>query len=337
MPAAIEEVMRRARVSRATAYRALNGTGPVSETTRRRVFDVVSELGGVVPQRAGRSTRRLALWLPGLRRSLGDPHHLEVVVALEEVAAERGLTLEIINAPVPEDPAEAVALVRRAGVAGVLALAVYGGRQLAALAEHWPVVLYFAKGRARRLTTVAPDDFAAGFRAAQHLLEAGHRRIAVAVGAGRSPEGFSERFVGGYVLALAEAGVAFDEKLVLRGSANLEPFSKEGPPPPAAAEFLKLKPRPTALIGRGTSVRGVMHAFAERGVRVPRDVSVIAYGPYRREALPLAKLTAMSYSSRAAAEAGLDALAAAGTCPRHVVLPVDLEPGESVRDLHGTG
>jgi len=325
--------MRHAGVGRATVYRVLTGSGVVGEAARKRVENAVADLGKPALQQRTRASARVALWVPGLGELLGRAHHVSVVRALEETGAERGLAIEMINAPVPDEPAEAVALVRRARVRGVMVLSFYAEEHLAALTEEWPVVMFFACGRAKRLTMVAPDDFTAGFLATRHLLEKGHRRVAAAVGSGRRPEGFSERFVGGYALALGEAGVPFREALVLRDSANLGPFTEDRPAPPACERIIKLKPRPTAIVARGETIASLVRGLVGRGIGVPDEISVVGYGPRGGGPWPTPGLGWVEYSAQDMAEAGLDALDARSDGCRGVVIPVRLVSGESVGAL----
>lgn len=305
----------------------------MSGETRERVMEAVSRFGEPELRPRRKPSQRLAVWLPGLGEVLGRAHHRAIVQALEEAAAEKNLALEMVSAPVPKEPSDAVGVIEAAKVRGVLLLSVYSRRVRDALTEKWPVVLFFEAGRDEPLASIQPDDFTAGYLATKHLVERGHRRIAVAVGGGYRPVGFSNRFAGGYTLAMTEAGLAVDRSLIMRDRANLGPFSSSVGIPPAGPQFLELKPRPTAIIGRHETVVGVMRVLFRAGLRVPDDVSVIGYGPEGDEGVVSPKLTSIEFSPREMAEAALSALAAPERIRSVVTLPVRLDEGDSVRKI----
>jgi DNA-binding LacI/PurR family transcriptional regulator len=337
MSSAIEQIMKKTGVSRATAYRALTGHSAVSEATRERVLRAASEMDGPVLSRANRTSNRVALWVPGLGQLLSKPHHVATVEAIEETALRRGLSLEVVNASVPDDPADAVALVREKRVRGLMLLMLASKRYLRAFTEHWSVVSFFAYAECDRLTVVAPDDFTAGFRATRHLVDNGHRHIAVAVGQGGIPEAFSQRFVAGYALAMASVGLDVRNEWVLRDGLNLKTFGSGGKEPPACEAFLALEPRPTAIIARTETAVGLMLGFSKRGIRVPGEVSLVCHGPHEQSAWPGIVPSRTMYSTRSMAEAAFDALEARGRRFRKVTVPVAMDPGGSVKALKKSG
>jgi len=333
MPSAIEEIMKRACVSRATAYRALTGHGPVNELTKKRVLEAAEKLGRPVLTRRARSSKRVGLWFPGLGHLLSKPHHVELVKVLERMIEERGLSLEIISTPIPRVPEEAIAMVKRARVKGLLLMAVNAGKAMEALASEWPVVSFFSYEKIDGLTVVTPDDFSAGFKAVRHLTKRGHRRVTIAVGSGGIPESFSQRFAAGCALAMQEAGLQFGESWVMRNGDNLRWFGEAGEDPPAVEWFLHMSGKPTAIVGRAETVMGLLRGFARRGVKVPEDVSVVSHGPMGMALLPGHKMDQMEYSLEDMAEAGLDALASRSRHCRRITVEVRLVEGESVKKI----
>ncbi|MCK5849635.1 MAG: LacI family DNA-binding transcriptional regulator [Kiritimatiellae bacterium] len=332
MSLAIEKIVKSAKVSRSTAYKVLAGDDRVAGETRDRVLMAISREGEPELRKRRRPVKRLAVWLPGLGELLNRAHHRAVVQALEETVAKKDLSLEIISIPVPKEPSDAVAVIEQAKVRGVLLVSVYSSGVRTALTEKWPVVLFFEPGRGERLANVLPDDFTAGFLATKHLLEHGHRRIAVVVGAGNRPVGFSKRFVGGYALAFSEAGLVVDNALIMRDRGNLGPFNGNGGVPPAGAAFLSLDPRPTAIVGRGESVVGVMRVLVQAGLRVPEDVSIVGYGPAGQPEHISPELTRVEYSPQEMVETALNVLIAPNPVCAAVTISVHLETGGSVTE-----
>ncbi|MFZ5831570.1 MAG: LacI family DNA-binding transcriptional regulator, partial [Planctomycetota bacterium] len=125
---------------------------------------------------------------------------------------------------------------------------------------------------------VTSDSFEGAKLATEHLLERGHRVIGCLQGSpGTSP---NEDRLAGYRRALEAAGVAADPALVAGFSFRLESGQR------ATHELLDRQPGVTALIALGNMLAlGALKALAERGLRVPEDVSLICfddhpYAPY---------------------------------------------------------
>jgi len=112
---------------------------------------------------------------------------------------------------------------------------------------------------------------AAGARSlTAHLAGQGHRRIGVIAG----PDEWlaSDGRLAGHHAALADAGVLPAADLVR----HVEPTVANGYR--AAAELLDLPDRPTALVGfNDKTAVGALRAAAERGLRVPDDLSVAGF------------------------------------------------------------
>jgi LacI family transcriptional regulator len=122
----------------------------------------------------------------------------------------------------------------------------------------------------RGMVSISAAHFSGARAVTRHLIELGHRRIGVVTG----PPGWHSRDdrVGGHLAALAEAGVLGDPELMRQG----EPATKTGVR--AGRELLDLRPRPSAVVCFNDKVAvGVMEVAAERGLRVPEDLSVAGF------------------------------------------------------------
>jgi LacI family transcriptional regulator len=120
--------------------------------------------------------------------------------------------------------------------------------------------------------------------ATQHLLQLGHRRIAAITG----PRGWvaDEERLNGYHAALASAGIVPDPKL--------EPESdfQKGGGYQSALELFDMDDPPTAIFAFNDNLAiGVLKAAAERGLRVPEDVSVVGFDDSEQAAFATPPLT----------------------------------------------
>jgi len=127
--------------------------------------------------------------------------------------------------------------------------------------------------------TVGSNNWNGGLLATRHLVELGHRRIAVISG----PEDVlcSRARVAGFRSAHDEAGLAVDPGLVRCGNFSAHAGHEHG------MELLTRAERPTAIFaGSDIQAMGVLRAARQLGLRVPEDLSVIGY-----DNLPMAAWT----------------------------------------------
>ena len=172
---------------------------------------------------------------------------------------------------------------------------------------------------------VASDNVGAGYRATQHLIILGHRRI-----------GFSHSFVGtltttsvrdryeGYRRALREYGVGFDDSLVY----SLPRWSKDEPHNPCD-EFLARSDAPTAIV---TSTDGVaielVHSAQRIGRRVPEDLAIVGVDNLSLSSAIHPPLTTIAQPAReigvSAANLLINRIEGQGGPPQHIELPTSL-------------
>jgi LacI family transcriptional regulator len=114
------------------------------------------------------------------------------------------------------------------------------------------------------------DNTGAVERATSHLLDLGHRRIALLNGLkGRT---FAEHREIGYLAALSARGVPFDPALMGNSAFTDEVAFR------LAQAMLELRPRPTAfLAGSMMTALGVFRAIRQAGLVLGKDVSMIAH------------------------------------------------------------
>lgn len=133
--------------------------------------------------------------------------------------------------------------------------------------EGSPTVVVDSENAAGRVPSVYPDDELAGYDATNRLIQAGCRRI-VYYGSATSIVAQEQRLTG-YRRALAEAGIPFDDALVVEVSEFTNADDE------AARVFDEIKPDGIFCFN---DVRAtfIYEAARERGVRIGADVSVIS-------------------------------------------------------------
>ncbi len=279
MAATIYDVARRAGVTAATVSNVVRGKGSVGAQTRVRVERAIEDLDYrpnlVARGLAHRRSSTLALLLP----NIANPFYPEIALEVERIAGEQGYHLLLCNTrdDAVRGRAHLDSLSGRR-VDGVLAMA--GGVRLcdvrAVAARGLPVVLCnWVEVEHDPLFPGVDVDFRHGGElAARHLLDLGHRRVAVVVqetAAGTHSPSHTCR-LDGFRAALAAGAVALRDDEVCFGDGTLESGYR-------AARALIARPgRPTALfVTNDIMALGATEAALDAGLHVPGDLSVIGF------------------------------------------------------------
>lgn len=118
--------------------------------------------------------------------------------------------------------------------------------------------------------TVLTDNTESAYQAILHLIRHGHRRIAAISGPG-SLQTARER-IAGYLRALEEAGIHYDDSLLIRGGHSFASGYQ------GFVELMGLSAPPTAIFSTNSDTTiGLITAARERGVNIPNDVTVFGY------------------------------------------------------------
>ena len=243
----------------------------ISPATAGRVRAAAAELG-YAPNSLARGLRRRRTDVIALISDTitTTPFAVHMIEAVEQVARRNGLLLVLANTG--GDPAveqSAVAALGRQQVDGLLYACMY--HQVVdlppGLGRH--VVMLNARTRRGGVPAVVPDDRGGARAAVSELLARGHRRIGF-VNDVRAPVAAGLRLAG-YRDALKDHGVRFDRRLVL----DAEPTLEGG-----AAAAVRLSER-TGLTGlfcfNDRMAVGAYRGLRQRGLAVPRDVSVVGF------------------------------------------------------------
>ncbi|KTR04144.1 hypothetical protein NS330_16005 [Curtobacterium citreum] len=271
-PATIYDVAARAGVSKSLVSLVLQRSPRVSDQRRQAVLTAIQELdyrpSTAAVSLAGTRSRTIGVvlddfrnqWfvdlLTGLRESLQDQGHRLVV-------ADR-----FLNTGLDASPVEGFLSMRVEGI-------VIAGEPDTDLAipASMPVVVAGGRATLPRADTVANDDRAGGRMAAEHLLSLGHTRIGFV---GASSAASAERLAGLQErVGTARADGPPDAEVVtsvMRG----EPTETAGAE--AVGHLLDEHPDVTAVFAANDVMAlGALSALADRGLRVPEDVSVMGY------------------------------------------------------------
>ena len=262
-------------LSQTTVSRALNGYPEVNEATRRRVSNAADQLG----YRPNASALRLATGRAGaiglvLRGAdeLG-PHMSEFLSGVGSHMASR--EIDMLVTTVGSQQEEIAAYRRLAASQKVDAVILHSPTMRDARAELLaelgiPFVLHGRTDIGQPVAWLDIDNAGALERATTHLLDLGHRRIAMFNGL--KGQTFAEHRELGYLAALAARGVSPDRTLMANGVFTDEAAFR------TTQAMLERRPYPTAfLAGSMMTALGVFRAIRQAGFELGKDVSMIAH------------------------------------------------------------
>lgn len=266
--ATIRDVAERAEVSVASVSRVLNGAGPVTEATKKRVFEAAEALQ-YVPHSGARSlstskTQTIGVILPDLYGEFFS----ELIRGMD--VAARSLGYHLIVSSSHDDAEEASAAIRsmRGRVDGLIVLSPHldAANLAAGLAGRTPILLMNGGADAGRPSIVV-DNHGGAIQAVEHLVATGRRRIAHIAGPAGNLE--AEARLAGYLEAMARAGLP---TTVVDGEFT-QPSGHA-----AGAELARRESRPDAVFAANDIMAvGAMLALQDAGLRVPEDIALIGF------------------------------------------------------------
>lgn len=270
----IKEVADHAGVSVATVSRVVNKTGYVSLHLQNRVTEAMEALN-YRPSALARSLRRQRTQTIGvLIPQLDQPFFGTLSFAIEKFLFTQNYHALICSAEENAEKEDAyIDILLRQRVEGVILVPV--GRSVTnvgrLLKQDVPVVLVDRNLPNLPLSRVSSNNYQGGYIAMHHLLELGHRRLAVICGP-RYSEPMMQRLEGARQ-ALSDFGVDPIAEVVL--STTLQEFELSYN---AARTLLQPPSRPSAVFALNDVMAvGVLHAAADLGLKVPDTLSVVGF------------------------------------------------------------
>ncbi|MGA8595246.1 MAG: LacI family DNA-binding transcriptional regulator [Bryobacteraceae bacterium] len=272
-PVSIKDIARAVGVSHPTVSRALHGSPLVAPETAAQIRKTAEEMGYKASLVARSLVTRKTQTIGLVVTTIADPFYGEIVSGAEEVAAAKGYSVILANCQIdPEREVRVVRSLQERRVDGILVAASrVGGLYLSLMSEMGvPIVLINNQHDGEFMYSVSIDDMGGARKATNHLIELGHQRIAY-LGDPFGCQTDVHRFEG-YKVALAHAGVPIRPEFVVEA---------DGLPSGGLAathKLLSLAEPPTAIFCyNDMTLLGALRAAAERGLSVPRDVSLVGF------------------------------------------------------------
>ncbi len=268
--ATLRDVAVRAGLSPATISRALSGGRYVDRATRDRAFEAAEALGyrpnSLARALRAKQTMTVGLIIPDIRNDF----FAESATVLQSAFEALGYRLLLCISG--NDPERDRSYLRTLAEFRVDAL-IYvpstpgGARGLFSAPKRIPIVELLRHSGEGTFDAIVSDDREGSFALTQHVIDAGHRRVAMI--AGETALSTTRYRIDGYRDALRAANVGAQ---IVSGTYSPS-FGYQ-----ATRELFAREPRPTAIYASGSPLTvGVLRALKDLGVSVPHDVSLVAY------------------------------------------------------------
>ncbi|MCM3791341.1 LacI family transcriptional regulator [Domibacillus indicus] len=267
----IYDVAEKAGVSISTVSKVLNNTGNLAEKTRNKVKAIMLELN-YQPSVAA-SVRKRIQTIGLLIPDIANPFMAEIARVIENHVKRYGYSLLICSTDNDlKNEVEYVSILKQKYSDGIIVAT--GLKREEAVKEliktDIPIALLSRDVPSLAVNTVLVDDYLGGYEATNHLISLGHQKIAMIT----EDTVFStlQARVNGYKKALEEAGLSYDENLVLTNNTSLEEGKK------SIMSLLKKFNPPTAIFASTESLAiGAMQGAHELNLKVPDEVSIIGF------------------------------------------------------------
>lgn len=262
-------------ITASTVSRALNGNPRISEHTRNKVLKIAHELNYEHNQvasalRSGR-TQLIGLLVPSINRSFFS----SIIRGVEEVANSLGY--HVIVSPSYEDLDNEKRVVKAflsARVDGIIGSIGKNTRSF----EHFqdvlnrglPLVLFDRTTSHLQTSQVVIDDYQGAYLATTHLIKQGCRKIAHFTSE-QKIDIYQDR-LRGYVNALKNHEMVFDESLVFKGNLQLEDGQKH------TRDLLASPQNFDGIFSASDyAAMGAMQVLKENGIKIPKEVSLVGF------------------------------------------------------------
>lgn len=266
----IRDVAKLAGVAPITVSRVINNDGYFSEETRRKVEAAVLELdyipNSLGPSLRSKRTQTLALVLSDIT----NPFWTTVARGVEDAANKRGYHIIIGNTDESAEKQEEYLLfLMKKQVDGFLFVPASYNVSNTLQKRRVPFVILDRRFPSKQIDSVRCDSVDGAYGLTNHLLELGHHHIAVITG--RQDHTTACDRVDGYLKALKEAHID-DYQQIFWGEYTQQAGYEN------TVKVLQTNPRPTAIFATNNFIAiGVMRALRAAGLRVPEDMSVVAF------------------------------------------------------------
>lgn len=331
--ATIHDIARKLNITASTVSRALKNNPRISDATKKAVQKAAAKLN-YQPNHIAAALRNgksniLGIIVPTADRSFFS----SVVRGIEEIANAGRYNVMICqtNDSYEKEVAtvEALLSTRVDGIIASFAKETQDFEHFVKVKEKGiPLILFDRSNDELEVSHVVVDDFLGAFKATEHLIKQGCKRIAHFTNS-RKLSIYNER-LRGYKEALKAGGVKYDKSLVVESNLQLEDGRN------SMLQLLKLKDLPDAVFSASAlGIMGAMQVLKEKKIKIPDQIALVGFSNEAFMSFTSPTLTTVEQHSirmgNAAAEIFLEEIAAGNKkfIPQKIVLKPELVVRES--------
>jgi LacI family transcriptional regulator len=323
----LDEIAKRAGVSRTTASRVLNDRPNVRPEVRERVQRVIAETAyrphPVAQSLASQQSHVIGLVLPRRTEALfNDPYFPRLTQGIAQACNDHDYTLALFLMQTEADEQKFHPRISRKGLLdGIVIQVGQIGNDLITrlLASDLPVVVAGRPLHHPDANYVDVDNISGAYIAVTHLLNLGHRRIGTITGELRTTAALDRDT--GYRKALQVYDLPVDETLITEGD-----FTEIG----GYHAMQRLIPhKPDGIfVASDTMALGALRAIHEAGLAAPDDIAIVSFDDLPPATIAKPALTTIHQPVHAfgvkAVEMLLDVIKNGPTPPRQIVMETKL-------------
>jgi len=314
-------------VSRATVSRALSGSPGVGPELRQKIIDFTEEIG-YKPNSVAQSLSKGKMKTVGL--IFGDvrnPFYAELTYHIQKAFNENGYSVMIFNSEYNvEKEVEFIHMAEQFCLAGLILFTAQTNMSKPQFDKiHVPIIFANRSLELKNYDSVLTDNFKAGYIAAMHLIELGHKRIGIINGQSLSSASM-HRFEGAKQ-AMRNCFLTLKEDDIMTGDLKMDTGYA------LAKDFFKRKDRPSALvIGNDMMALGFMDYCKEINVKIPEELSIVSFDNINFSAMHGIELTTISQHVKEMGEKAAELMVNRIENPKAEYKRIILEPTLIVRN-----
>ena len=271
----IHDIAKKLNIAASTVSRALKDNPLISVKTREKIKETAKEMGYrpnvMAANLRTKRTNTIGVIVPLINRHFFS----SVISGIEDVAYRQGFAVTISQSNDKLDKESQIAHTLYANRVDGLILSIgmetnkYEHLKLFS-DRNIPLVFFDRVVDEIDAHKIVVDDFGGGYRATQHLIEQGRKRIAH-LGGPLNLKIYQAR-QDGFCKALEDAGLEIDETAIIHNSLTREDGTR------AIKELLQNKQRPDAVFcGNDTTALSTIIYLRENGIKVPEEIAVVGF------------------------------------------------------------
>ena len=337
----IVEIAKRCGVGVSTVSRAINNHSDINPETKKRIMAVIKETG-YIPNNSARNLKRTdAKCIAVLVKGITNPFFSPMIEVVEQEVDKRGYALVLRHVEAYENEVDvALELEKEKRLRGIIFLGGSAKHPADKMKQIGVPIVFATIGsdisedfNRNAYSTVSVDDDKESFKMVSHLIEMGHKKIAIMAEGSDTPSVVQLRLKG-YIKALKAAGIKVNNNLIRYVDQRIYTMANGYD---TAKALIESGEKFTALYCISDVLAiGALRAFADAGLKVPEDVSVAGFDGQELSQYCIPRLTTIRQPlvdiSKETIRLIFDIIDKESG-HRHIIFPGELIEGESTRKI----